>query len=167
MTRINVGVPPKLLDDWRLIAEINEIPRVKEVYDYRLRNKINFSDIPKQFTLGKGHVLFFLNKGLFIYERYNSLVVELIRRDLIKKYNLTSDKLKIDPRPLLEFRYDDFKGYKYTQEDINKVITRIIDKIKSSDKFPYYNGVSISKIEAINLLLQIGTYNEKKDLTLF
>jgi len=63
MTRINIGIPPKKLTDWHLIAEINEMPRLNELYN-RIKS---FRDIPAKFTLGKGHLKFFMNIYQKIY----------------------------------------------------------------------------------------------------
>ena len=50
MTRINLGILPKDLCDQHLLAEYRELPRL---FNFEPKSKA-----PKEFTLGKGHVLF-------------------------------------------------------------------------------------------------------------
>ncbi len=157
MTRINAGIPPEVLDDWRLIAEINEIPRVLELYQERVEKGINFSDIPKKFRLGDGHVKFFLNKLEYIDFRTFILIREY------KKRNLTT---KIEPLILIgsSFNQNHFNDYKPTEYDKQLVVTRIIETIKESDKLPYYYGKQESKESAINRLIQVAAPIEFKQL---
>lgn len=80
MTRINV-VPVEELSVKHLIAEYREIVRPfalvrKAVYDNTMKSKV----IPKNYTLGTGHVLFFYDKLKFVHDRYQDLVAEIRRR---------------------------------------------------------------------------------------
>ena len=63
MTRINANIAPRLLSDNHLIAEFREIHRLKKLHETRKKNGSN-KDIPEGdfFTLGKGHLLFFMDK---------------------------------------------------------------------------------------------------------
>ena len=168
MTRINIGIPPQVLDDWRLIAEINETPRVAEVYQNRIDKNMNFGDIPKQFTLGEGHVKFFLNKGSCLINRYNAIVDEYETRGLKKIYGLHDKQCKPDITPLFVFKKEHFNDYEISQKDIDLLVTRIIDTINESDKQPYWYGNVQTKKEAINKLLKIGSYIKKPEqLNLF
>lgn len=114
MTRINV-VPPSELHQKHLVAEYREIARV-----FALSRKAQFDvmrgkkDLPKEYTLGTGHVLFFYNKLNFILNRYKSLTEEMRNRgyspnpiadiDLVSKidkkmfgdYIPTEDAIKIN-----------------------------------------------------------------------
>lgn len=79
MTRINVGIPVECLSNEHLLAEHREIKRITDFFEKRL--KINkFDDIPETFTLGNGHVKFFLDKGRFTLKRYLLLYNECVRR---------------------------------------------------------------------------------------
>lgn len=80
MTRINV-IPVEELHRLHLQAELKEITRVfgyarKAQFDI-IKGKRN---IPKEYTLGTGHVLFFYPRLKFIADRYESLVAEMKRR---------------------------------------------------------------------------------------
>ena len=72
MTRINAGIPPKVLTDQHLLAEHREIKRLPAVFAKNLKP----TGIPKQFTLGTGHVKFFLDKGKYTLKRYKLLYAE-------------------------------------------------------------------------------------------
>jgi deoxyribonuclease (pyrimidine dimer) len=70
MTRINSAIKVKFLTDEHLLAEHREIKRLPYAYKKRIETGKGFKDIPKEFTLGTGHVLFFINKNKFkIYRR--------------------------------------------------------------------------------------------------
>lgn len=80
MTRINL-VDPTELHQKHLVAEYKEIVRV-----FALSRKAQFDvmrgkrDLPTEYTLGTGHVLFFYNKLGFILSRYKQLTQEMLRR---------------------------------------------------------------------------------------
>lgn len=76
MTRINV-VPVRELCDQHLLAEWRELPRMRS---YAEKTKSAASDIPAGYTLGEGHMKFFLDKGLFLENRHAELTSELLLR---------------------------------------------------------------------------------------
>jgi hypothetical protein len=78
MTRINVGIPVRMLSDKHLIAEHREIKRIPN--HLRKHGEKCLNDIPHRFTLGKGHVKFFLDKGMYTYGRYIRIYKECISR---------------------------------------------------------------------------------------
>lgn len=78
MTRVNL-VPPEELYDQHLMAEYRELPMVPAALARSLKSKKPIT-IPSKFTLGKGHVTFFYDKGLYLSKRYNSLIIELRKR---------------------------------------------------------------------------------------
>lgn len=82
MTRINL-VPVEELYDQHLMAEYREIFMVGSSLQRSLKSKnwpTNKQKIPKHFTLNKGHVSFFYDKGLYLYNRYQQLTRELTNR---------------------------------------------------------------------------------------
>lgn len=83
MTRINTGINPQTLTNKHLLAEHREIKRIPN--NVR-KGKCNFKSIPKEFTLGTGHVAFFYNKLLYLKNRYESLYSECIKRGLNVQY---------------------------------------------------------------------------------
>ena len=84
MTRINL-VPISELADQPLVAEYREIFMVGSSLQRSLKspNWIKTKDsLPKEFTLNKGHVKFFYNKGKYLYNRYLDLVEEMKNRGM-------------------------------------------------------------------------------------
>ena len=81
MTRINL-IPPRRLYDQHLIAEYREIVMVAAALRRSLKAKNGFTlaQIPKRFTLGKGHIKFFYDKGKYLYKRYALLTEEMENR---------------------------------------------------------------------------------------
>lgn len=89
MTRINAGIKPQLLTDKHLIAEHREIKRIPN----HLAKFGVIGDIPKEFSLGTGHVKFFLDKGEYTHLRYIAIYEECLNRNFnIQNY---SDAWKI------------------------------------------------------------------------
>ena len=129
MTRINV-VPVEELTNKHLMAEYHEITRifrlVREAQNRGI-NKYNIDyrlSIPIEYTLGKGHVLFFYNKLRFILNRYKELQFELRSRN----YNINP----IDDSSLIEgIRMEWLNDYIPTNDalDINR--TRIFERLAS------------------------------------
>ena len=82
MTRINL-IPPNQLMDQHLLAEWREIKMVPASLRRSLKTKSVKSileSVPKEFTLGKGHVTFFFDKLEYLNKRYDTLVNELKNR---------------------------------------------------------------------------------------
>jgi hypothetical protein len=74
MTRINV-LPPEELCNQHLLAEWRELPRMAW-----FAGKAASKDAPREYTLGAGHMKFFLDKGIFLENRHTDLTKELLRR---------------------------------------------------------------------------------------
>ncbi len=122
MTRINL-VDPKELHQKHLVAEYREIARV-----FALSRKAQFDvmrgkkDLPKEYTLGTGHVLFFYNKLGYILNRYKALPTEMVSRGY-------------SPNPIPEedliFKIDKkmFGDYIPTEEAIKINRARIYDRM--------------------------------------
>ena len=81
MTRINL-VEPSELTDQHLIAEYREIFMVGGSLKRTLVSKAGYqeSKVPKRYTLNKGHVYFFYNKGRYLHTRYRELIREMKKR---------------------------------------------------------------------------------------
>jgi len=81
MTRINV-VPVQELVRQHLVAEYREIARLPQNLRRSLSRSTPFSksEIPTEYTLGKGHVKFFYDKMLFLKNRFDLLTAEMQRR---------------------------------------------------------------------------------------
>lgn len=79
MTRINLTLVSELADQ-HLMAEYRELPRVFGAVRERIAKGQGFSDVPKDFRLGAGHVKFFYDKIGFLFLRQNAIIEELLKR---------------------------------------------------------------------------------------
>ena len=156
MTRINSAIPVKCLTDEHLLAEHREIKRLP----YNLQKSIksgSIKRIPNKFTLGTGHVLFFLDKMLFTMNRYILIRDECkLRRLNVTDYlgnwftNNIPDNCK--------------KDYTPTDEERQLLVERIKERIlKSPKKTWHYYGHEISRDDAIKRLTN-DFYYDNPDL---
>lgn len=143
MTRINSAIPVKNLTDEHLLAEHREIKRLPWCLENAIKSG-SIKNIPEKFTLGKGHVLFFLDKQHFIRSRYLDIRMELAKRAFTPQDYLMNWKS-------VDLTYDN--DYTPTSEERDLLIERITERIMNSPKkcFHHY-GKAISKKEAVNLL---------------
>jgi|TARA_B100000029_G_scaffold309241_1_gene301830 deoxyribonuclease (pyrimidine dimer) len=82
LTRINI-IDPSELTDQHLIAEYREIFMVGSSLQRSLKSKSwDIKSIPKQYTLNKGHVKFFYDKGKYLSKRYDDLRKEMKARGM-------------------------------------------------------------------------------------
>ncbi len=136
MVRINL-INPKLLTDQHLIAEYHEIYYlVSSIKNHWLGRVYR---IPRGFSLGKGHQLFFTNKLEYLYERHWKLCMEIQNRG----FNYDSSKLnKLWFRGFGNWGNALF-GYwspNIIDEELTKL--RILEKIKQKpDWYRYYGQV--------------------------
>ena len=124
MTRINI-INPKELTDQHLIAEYREIFMVGSSLQRSLKSKNwekTLANIPKKYTLNKGHVTFFYNKGKYLYKRYELLIEEMKNRGM----NPDSErKFKTEQWP------DElFNDWEPEPDDYNVIRARIKEKIE-------------------------------------
>ena len=137
MTRINL-VPPEELSDQHLVAEYREIFMVGSSLQRSLKSpnwEKTKKSIPKYFTLNKGHVKFFYDKGKYLSERYDVLIKEMKRR-----------KMRPDPsRTFKKEQWPDelFNTWKPNDYDLKVVRTRIEMKIKLKPDWYKWNGKKI------------------------
>ena len=142
MTRINSSIKVSSLTDEHLLAEHREIKRLPSIYKKRLESNKDLSELPKKFTLGKGHVLFFINKGVFTLNRYLDILNECIKRGFnVEDYR---DNWQI---------YNISEDYKPTENEHQLLVERISTRLLNSPKSNWrYYGKPISKEDAVKLL---------------
>lgn len=92
MTRINC-VPVTELTDKHLVAEYRELPRIfGRTYAYQERGgnpaSLAVHGQPKEYVLGKGHVIFFYTRLKWCVRRFFELVEEMQRRGFKPQYTL-------------------------------------------------------------------------------
>ena len=136
MTRINV-LPPKVLTDQHLIAEYRELPMVSASLLRSIKSKNGLVLMNGNYTLNKGHVTFFYNKGKFLYNRYHLLIDEMKQRgfspdpdrrcnfepyisnDLFHDWEPDLDSYAINASRLLEKVHMKPAWYKYRGQSLN------------------------------------------------
>lgn len=127
MTRINIGIPPRLLSDKHLLAEHREIKRIpNHLRKYGLACTKN---IPKEFTLGKGHVLFFIDKGKYTMTRYVSIFEECVNRGFRVESYIKAWEIYMDSYMMSTL----FNDYKPTKKDITIIAQRL--ELKDPDHY--------------------------------
>ena len=124
MTRINL-VDPSELSDQHLVAEYREIFMVGSSLQRSLKSKNwekTLANIPVKYTLNKGHVTFFYNKGKYLHKRYKLLIKEMKNRGM----NPDSErKFKTEQWP------DElFNDWKPEPDDYKVIRARIKEKIE-------------------------------------
>ena len=123
MTRINI-IDPSELYDQHLIAEYREIFMVAGSLKRTLVSKAGYREekVFKRYTLNKGHVYFFYNKGLYLHKRYDAIISEMKERG----FKPDSDRKFPDNIFRDNGLYHDWKPNK---EDYKVIRKRIKEKI--------------------------------------
>jgi deoxyribonuclease (pyrimidine dimer) len=139
MVRINL-IHPKYLADQHLIAEYNE---TLMLLGYIKRYpKLELEKIPKNYKLGKGHMLFFKNKLQYLQNRF-----ELIKREM--KNRGFSGELKINLNRFDKILINDWKSTKEDKEIIKK---RLFYKINLKPNYYRYYKEKKTKNFFINMI---------------
>ena len=139
MTRINAGIRPIQLVDSHLFAEYRELKRIPNTIT---SGKAVVKDIPKQFTLGSGHVKWFCTRLKYLHNRSNELYLELLKRNYdVEDYSscfenlpqhLYNDWDDSSAKPILVERITErlmtMKNLKYNRENIE--LQEALDKLK-------------------------------------
>jgi deoxyribonuclease (pyrimidine dimer) len=142
MTRINL-VPPSELTDQHLFAEFREIKMVPKSLARSLRARGLagvLKIVPAEFTLNKGHVSFFYDKGCYLQRRYQELRIELAVR------GVNFDKgSEFDPDDTF-FNNPGLLGrYTPTPEALKIIRDRIAEKIAMKPNWYRYNGKPLTQ----------------------
>ena len=117
MTRINL-IPTKELSDQHLLAEYRELPRV-------IKQDLNVSDAPRNYTLGKGHMKWGRLHIQFLLDRYFELCNEMKYRGF--KVNYPHQQLLLYVYANVNIQL--LNQYQPTKEDIEVSRNRIIEKL--------------------------------------
>jgi deoxyribonuclease (pyrimidine dimer) len=125
MVRVNL-ISPNKLSDQHLIAEYDEILMLLG-YVRRYPRPIG---IPKEYTLGQGHIKFFKDKLLYLKKRHDLIKVEMKKRNF--KTNVTID--------LLEFPKELVNDWAPDKNAIKKIKERIVFKLKLKPWYYRYYG---------------------------
>jgi len=130
MTRINLIHPSELCDK-HLMACYRELIRIPNAV-HQGKMQTYYPDAPKVYTLGTGHVKFFINKLQFLHKRHQELYNELLYRE----FNVTEIVWSEDMIDFFKSKklYND---YTPTEDEINLNISRIIDRMPIKAKFTH------------------------------
>lgn len=135
--RINT-VPVEMLADQHLIAEYNEAVGMQIAYYRRsvLQRKTHFhdSEIPSNYTLGKGHATFFYDKMLFVKKRWHEVRKECIRRGV---------KCTIDDLDYSDVLPQHMNDWTPSKTDILTNLARIEDRISMKPQWYKFHGKPI------------------------
>jgi len=132
LTRINV-LPVEDLTDQHLMAEYREIFMVGSALQKSLNSKSwDKNRIPKQLTLGTGHVMFFYDKGKYLYKRYTEIQTELTKRN----YKLDKSRLF----KVTQFPTDYYNDWTPNDRDRAVIRERIEERIQQKPHWYRHNG---------------------------
>jgi deoxyribonuclease (pyrimidine dimer) len=131
MTRINVVDPEELMDQ-HLLAEYREIRLLCANLVRTLNSKFGFQEkkVPAKFTLNKGHVYFFYDKGKYLHERYEAI------REEMRKRGISAD-LEF---PLENWPAELYNDWQPNERDRNIVRERIALRISQRPGWYRYYG---------------------------
>ena len=139
MTRINV-IDPKLLTDQHAAAEYRELPMVNASLKRTINSKrgLDVNKIPPRYTLNTGHVTFHYDKGLYLFNRYQSLIDELRNRG----YNIQPSERSVD-WSVFHYRSGLYEDWTPDQDAININVERIVERINAKPTWYRYYGKPI------------------------
>lgn len=141
--RVNL-VNPGFLTDQHLMAEYREsfmLPgSLKNWLKTQTISAIE-NKIPEKFPLGKGHILFFANKGKYMSDRYNLLINELSKRGYDLDFSRKTYPLHIHPT---EFQ----NNYTPDEDAFSLIYERISSRILLKPEWYKYKGVSFVKLSS-------------------
>jgi deoxyribonuclease (pyrimidine dimer) len=135
LTRINI-IPVEELTDQHLMAEYREMFMVGSALQKSLKSpNWDKNRIPKELTLGTGHVMFFYDKGQYLYKRYSQIQKELTKR------NYKLDKTRLFK--VTQFPTEYYNDWTPTDRDRAILRERIQERINEKPEWYRHNGVSI------------------------
>jgi|PlaIllAssembly_1097288.scaffolds.fasta_scaffold00001_28 deoxyribonuclease (pyrimidine dimer) len=130
---------PWFLTDQHLIAEKRELRMIPPLLQKRIDSgKHTTLDIPRRFTLGKGHMLFWLDKMLYLSKRYDALTEEMGRRGFNADPSLTFD-MKC---AILSSMDNDWEPQ---PEDYDIIVTRLRDRVREKPGWYRYCGKPVDE----------------------
>lgn len=132
-------IPVWFLTDQHLIAEKRELRMIPPLLEKRIKSgKHTTFDIPKHFTLGSGHMKFFLNKMLYLSKRYDILTEEMLRRGFNADPSLTFD---MDCAIMLNMDND----WEPKPEDYDIIVTRLRERVMEKLGWYRYCGKPVDE----------------------
>ena len=105
-------------------------------------SKTNLNKIPNNYSLGKGHILFFKNKVLYLKNRHEKLKKEMNIRGFKTRKTVYTN----------QFSKNLLNNYKPNNEDKKIIKKRLIEKLKLKPNFYRYYSKNKSERFFINLI---------------
>lgn len=139
MTRIN-NINVAALTDAHLLAEYREIGRISAL----ARPPKRCEGFPDMYTLGKGHVVFFYDKGGYLARRNT----ELYHECLVRGFRVTNHDYRLHPEGLNN-------AWEPVDRDYEINIGRLLEKFDTGTRYRY-RGKMIGKQEYIEILKDHG-----------
>ncbi len=137
MARVNSGVSPEHLSDQHLVAESVEITMI--VGSLRLNRYEVKGEIPKRYTLGKGHINFFKDKLVYLQKRLNEVNSEMLRRGF-----KPGTKLDLDEFPD-KYKNDWIPNLEDTIQLRNRIADRLLNPRSGKKDLHRYKGVILTE----------------------
>jgi deoxyribonuclease (pyrimidine dimer) len=137
MVRVNL-IKPIQLSDQHLIAEYNEILML---LGYVKKYPLLFG-IPRDYCLGKGHILFFKNKIGYLKKRHDLLKIEMKKRGFKASKTINLSK----------FKKELVNHWKPSEKDFRIIKKRISWKLRKKRDFYCYYGKKKNQRFFLNLL---------------
>jgi len=126
MVRINL-IKPENLADQHLIAEYDEILML---LGYVMRYP-SIDNLPKSYTLGKGHIRFFKDKLTYLKKRHELIKEEMIKRGFVPTVTINLSK----------FRRATHNDWRPSKPDFAIIKQRLTEKFrKKPDYYRYYGS---------------------------
>jgi deoxyribonuclease (pyrimidine dimer) len=135
--RCNCGVNPKYLTDSWLIAEQVELLMIPGML--RRLNYEPKSPIPNKFKMGTGHMLFWVNKIIYLKNRHAEVKKEVARRG----FKVTDKSINLS-----EFPDKYLQDWKPNQDDTNILRERLIWKLNRKPNIWRYHKQYIVNIQS-------------------
>ena len=137
MVRVNI-INPRCLTDQHLVAEYLEILMLVSY----VKKHPDTGEIPKDYRLGKGHILFFKNKLLYLKKRHEQLKKEMKRRGFKTAKTLS----------LRGCKKSFMKGWRPKPKDKEIIKKRLIARIRQKPSFYKYCKQKKTKEFLVNLV---------------
>ncbi len=139
MARINSGINPKFLSDQHLIAESVEITMITG--SLRKDGYVIKGLVPKEFTLGKGHINFFKPRIVYLWHRLNEVNREIKQRGFNSGTKIDLDEFHqiLPSKPFTP-------NFKDTCLVRQRVIERLKFPMKAKEGFHRYYGKPIENM---------------------
>ena len=130
MVRVNLGINPRDLTDEHLIAEYNELLMLLGWIE-----KHPTGNVPKEFSLGKGHISFFRDKFEVVVWRLWKIYKEMLKRNFYCERGLVELNKYISITNVLSKP----ESIKYGKILSERIVDRLRNPLKKKTPFNYYH----------------------------